>query len=175
MRRIAGATLLLAASLVLLAPTARAEAFYFGGSYTQSDLKLDVGGSSFKDDADGWKGFVGLNFIDYFGLELAYYDLGTFNPLVQSNELSGYSLAARGIWPLGEHFELSARLGVTRWDVRTNSSIKEDGTDVTYGIGAAGIIGKYVEIRAEYEILQLDIQSADADVDIISLGFAIRF
>jgi OOP family OmpA-OmpF porin len=168
MKKILSVAVVLAVALVMFAPTSEAT-FYLGASATQTKVSLDDSG--FNEDDIGWKGFVGYNFIRYFGLELSYYDMGKLSDSAESIELSAAALSARGILPLGKHFELFAKVGYMAWDAKRSAVGDLDDFDLTYGAGAAVIIGSHFEIKAEYEILDVD----GADVDLISLGVAWRF
>jgi OOP family OmpA-OmpF porin len=175
MKRILGVAVVMAVALVMFSPSAQAE-FYLGASAMQTNLKVEDASIEFNEDDLGWKVFGGYNFIKYFGLELGYYDMGKPSSDQGEVKLKGAALAARGILPLGKHFEFSARLGYMAWDASVSGDEGEDGADLTYGLGAAVIIGSHAEIRLEYEIVDAGASDVDRiDIEIISLGAAFRF
>ena len=71
--------------------------------------------------------------------------------------------------------DLLARVGAIDWDASISSpglgSFSDDGTDLTYGVGAQFRVWS-LSLRAEYE--RFDISDAD-DVDMISLGVTWTF
>jgi OOP family OmpA-OmpF porin len=168
MNRILRVVLLLGVALVLYSPRAEAS-FYLGASATQTKLSIDESGIN--DEDLGWKAFAGYNFIKFFGMELTYYDMGKLSGGAETAELTAMSLAARGILPLGKHFELFAKVGYTGWSAKIDFSPDLDEYDLTYGAGFAVILGSHFEIKAEYEVLDV----SDAEIDLISLGLAWRF
>jgi OOP family OmpA-OmpF porin len=166
MQRMLGIAVVLVAALVMFTPAAEAGA-YVGASFT--DTAVDVKDIDFDESDSGFKIFGGWNFLKFLGLEGGYYDMG--KPSNSSDELdvSAWALSARGILPLGKHFELFGKAGYMAWEI--DGSLDDDDFDLTYGVGAAVIIGSRLSIRAEYEILDVD----DADIDLYSLGAAFRF
>ena len=178
MKRTLGVAVVMAVALVMFSPSAQAE-FYVGASATSTTAQAKS--ENFDEDDIGWKIYGGYNFIKYFGLELDYRDMGSFaeSGSPSSADLTAAALSARGILPLGKHFELSARLGYMAWDLKGDNTVSDDDFDLTYGLGAAFIIGSHVEIRLEYEILEFTASegtnATDVDVDTISLGAAFRF
>jgi len=167
MKRTLGVALLLMAALVVFAPSSDAGA-YLGAGVTQTTLKL--GDFPFDEHDSGAKLFAGWSFFRFFALEAGYYDLGNPGNSQFDLEPRAVSLAARGILPLGKHWELSAKAGYMGWDLGS-SPTDDNGVDPTYGVGAAVVFAKHVSIRAEYECLNLDF----GDMKIYSLGAAFRF
>jgi OOP family OmpA-OmpF porin len=155
-------------ALLVFAPGAMAGG-YVGGSILETKLAIDEDG--FDEDDTGWKVFGGYNFFRFFGLEAAYYDMGEPTGNDYSADLNAWALSARGILPLGKHFELFAKVGYMAWEADLSDGFSDDDTDLTYGAGVAIIFGSHVEVRAEYEVLDVD----DADLDIVSVGAAFRF
>ena len=169
-KRILGFAFVTGLALVLFAPAAMAGG-YVGGSIVQTKLSIDSDG--FDEDDTGWKVYGGFNFFKFFGLEAGYFDMGEPKEKSTGNsaELTAWALSARGILPLGSHFELFAKAGYMVWDAKLSDGFSDDDADVIYGAGVAIILGSHVEIRAEYEILDV----SGADVDLVSVGAAFRF
>ncbi|MDJ0929479.1 MAG: outer membrane beta-barrel protein [Gammaproteobacteria bacterium] len=90
--------------------------------------------NDFKESDVSWKVFAGYRFIENFGIEVGYIDLGkpegsfcfTDNPPIGSQcegrewdvsvEVDGWNIDAVGILPLGSNWEVFAKLGVYAWD-----------------------------------------------------------
>jgi opacity protein-like surface antigen len=88
-------------------------------------------------------------------------------------EADGISLSAVGFLPVGP-VDLFARVGAIDWSADISSpglgSGSDDGTDLTYGVGAQFRVWS-LSVRAEYEMFDVD----DADVDMISVGVTWTF
>jgi hypothetical protein len=148
---------------------------YLGGSVGQSSLQVD----DFNYDADstGYKLIAGWRFLDWLAVEGNYIDFGSGDDSVDGtrieSEADGVSLSAVGFLPVGP-VDLFARVGAVDWSADLSSSglgsESDDGTDLTYGVGAQFRVWS-LSIRAEYEIFDIE----DADVDMISLGVTWTF
>ena len=169
MKRILSVAVVLAAALVLFAPTSHAK-IYVGGSITQTSLDVEDSSIDFDEDDTGAKIFAGWTFFKFFGLEAGYYDMGNPENNQIKADITAFGLSARGILPIGKHFELFAKAGYMAWDLESNVG-DDDDEDLIYGAGAAWVFGEHFSIRGEYEILDVD----GADVDLYSLGAAFRF
>jgi OOP family OmpA-OmpF porin len=149
---------------------------YVGASYMSSSADFQIGLENDSADSDGWKIFGGYNLMKYFGVELTYYDLGSFDPTEGDDPINAditvFDFAARGILPLGERFALFARLGYSTVDVDFGSGDGSSARDweVLYGIGASVDLGKSFGIRAEWESWNVE-----TSLDAWSLGAYFRF
>jgi OOP family OmpA-OmpF porin len=146
-----------------------------------SSAEFQPGSQTLKDSSSGWKIFGGHNFVEYFGIELTYYDLGSFNQTAGIESIKAdirvFDLSGRGIIPLGERFELFAKLGFSSVDVDlqytsgfTTTDLSARDWEFLYAIGAAVKLGERFGIRAEYEGWDVP-ESLDA----WSIGLTIRF
>lgn len=152
---------------------------YLGGSVGQSGLEIDEVGDSFDYDADatGYKLIAGWRFLDWLAVEGNYIDFGSGDDSVGGvkieSEADGLSLSAVGFLPLGP-VDLFARVGAVDWSADLSSpgfgSAGDDGTDLTYGVGAQFRVWS-LGIRAEYEIFDIE----DVDVSMISVGVTWTF
>lgn len=167
MKRILSVGVVMVAAVMLFAPTAHAE-IYVGGSVTQT--AIDIDNVNFDEDDTGFKIFGGWTFFKFVGLEAGYYDMGNQENLLEDIEITAYALSARGILPIGDHFEIFAKAGYMIWDLESPNG-DEDDNDIIYGAGIAFVFGGHLSIRAEYEILDVD----GADIDLYSIGAAFRF
>jgi OOP family OmpA-OmpF porin len=182
----------LAAGTALAATQASAQAF-LGGSIGQSDIDDDITDglitSGTVDGKDtGWKIFGGYMFNRHFGIEGAYVDLGeaSYSGEFQGAavtggkvEVSGLNIAAIGSYPVNEQFAIFGKVGLFIWEAEANDqtagigafSAKEDGTDISFGLGVGYHFTRNLGVRAEWERFSTD----DADADLISIGLVWRF
>ena len=190
------ATKMFAAAVLVLSglfavSQASAQGFYIGGSVGQSDMDdgnttgLITSGSVDGSDT-GYKIFGGYEFNKHFGLELAYVDLGKASysgtffgaPVTGGTvETWGLNFSAVGTLPLGSNFALFGKVGFFTWESKASDvtggvpfSGKDDGTDVSYGLGASYNFTKNFGIRAEWERFK-----AVGDIDLLSIGVVYKF
>jgi len=148
---------------------------YLGASVGQSGLQIDD--FDYDADATGYKIIAGWRFLDWLAVEGNYVDFGSGDDRVAGTkietEADGISLSAVGFLPVGP-VDLFARVGAIDWSADLSSpglgSDSDDGTDLTYGIGAQFRVWS-LSIRAEYEMFDID----DADLDMISVGVTWTF
>ena len=162
--------------------------------------------NDFKESDVSWKVFGGYRFFDYLALEAGYVDLGkpngsscfTDNPptgsICESREwdvsvdVNGWSVDAVGILPLGENWELFAKLGVYGWDGKARgidrvsappgrpaapgsmAAVDADGEDLKVGFGGSVRVAKRISLRAEFEWFDVDL----AD-DLWAINFSLVF
>ena len=165
---------LVATALYLFLPsTAWAGTLFVGASVGQTTLDFSSEGYRIDADDTGYKGFVGYRVFKFFGAELQYTDLGTFED--GSLEASGKLAAVYGMGflPVTPAFDIFGKLGGARWDTEITGALNSDrsGSDLVYGAGLQFSIIKLVAIRAEWEKFKLD----DQDVNFVSLGAQIQF
>ena len=156
---------------------------YLGAGIGQSSVEFDgdIAGSDFNFDADttAYKIIAGWRFIDWLAVEANYVDLGSGDDRVLGEtietDVDGFSASLVGFLPIGP-VDAFARVGAIDWSADVASPglgirDSDDGTDLTYGIGAQFRVWS-LGIRAEYEVFDL----GDADnVDMISLGVTWTF
>lgn len=170
---------------------ALAQAF-IGGSIGQSDIDDEVttglitsGSVDGKDTA--WKIFGGYMFNRNFGVEAAYIDLGevsysgSFGGLPVTGgkvEITGFNIAALGVYPVNEQFSVFGKLGLIMWEAEASDttagvpfSQKIDGTDISFGLGVGYNFTRNLGLRAEWELFKTD----DGDASLLSLGILFRF
>jgi len=156
------------------------EGFYVGASIGMSDVTAhysakesdSIDGTYYKDKVDfsgsdfAWNIYVGYDFNKYLAAEFGYMDLGSPSDQVDKGsveggtykqtaevKLNGIDLAVVGKVPLGESWDVHARLGLIWWtpeetlttnvkftDNTTYKDVykeKADGTDLLFGIGGS--------------------------------------
>lgn len=186
----AAAVLGLSASLAV--SQASAQGFYIGGSFGTSDIDdgnaipgLITSGSVDGKDT-GTKFFGGYQFSRNLGLELAIVDLGkasysgTFLGLPVTGgtvKTSGLNFSAVGTWPLNANFDFFGKVGFFNWESKASDvtggvpfSGKEDGTDLSFGLGVTYNMTKNFGIRAEWEQFK-----AVDNISLLSVGVAYKF
>ena len=164
-----------ALALTSLPALAADNGIYLGASVGQSGLQVDD--FNYDADATGYKLIAGWRFIDWLAVEANYLDFGSGDDTVFGDkietEADGISLSAVGFLPVGP-VDLFARVGAVDWSADISSpgfgSDSDDGTDLTYGIGAQFRVWS-LSIRAEYEMFDV----SDADLDMISVGVTWTF
>jgi len=162
-------------ALASLPAVAADNGIYLGGSVGKRKLQVDD--FNFDASATGYKLIAGWRFLDWLAVEGNYIDFGSGDDTVEGNKIEsdadGVSLSAVGFLPVGP-VDLFARVGAVDWNADLSSpgidSGGDDGTDLTYGIGAQFRVWS-LSIRAEYEIFDV----SDADLDMISVGVTWTF
>lgn len=185
-------TALLATTLLASAPAIAAEdgGFYVGAG--AGSFGVDVSdveeGIAFNDDDTSFKLFGGYNFNKYFGVELEYldggtasesYDLGEGATLDIDIDTSGFNASIVGMIPIGERFNLFAKLGMIFWDVDYSADFdgvifdeSDSGEDLSWGLGAGFDFTERFGARIEYQ--EFDVHDADS-VDLISASVTWSF
>jgi OOP family OmpA-OmpF porin len=154
---------------------------YLGASYLNTSAEFQTSLETYDTSSSGWKIFGGYNMMKYFGVEVTYYDLGSFDASTDIESIDAgikvFDLCGRGILPLGKRFELFARLGYSSVDVdfqKTTGFVTTDASardwELLYGAGATLKIGKTIGIRAEYEAWDVE-----TSLDTWSLGLVFGF
>ena len=162
-------------ALTTLPAVAADNGIYLGASVGQSGLEIDD--FDYDASATGYKLIAGWRFLDWLAVEGNYVDFGSGDDRIAGTkietEADGFSLSAVGFLPIGP-VDLFARVGAVDWSADISSpgfgSGSDDGTDLTYGVGAQFRVWS-LSIRAEYEMFDV----SDADLDMISVGVTWTF
>jgi OOP family OmpA-OmpF porin len=175
MRNSIPAALLAAVTLAGAPALAADNGVYLGAGVGASGLEDDE--LDFDGDATGYKVIAGWRFLDWLAVEGNYVDFGSADDTVLGERIEadadGMSLSALVFLPVGP-VDLFGRVGAVDWSADVSSvsigDFSDDGTDLTYGIGAQFRLGS-LSLRAEYELFEL----GDSDVDMISVGITWTF
>ncbi|MCU0977195.1 MAG: outer membrane beta-barrel protein [Steroidobacteraceae bacterium] len=175
MRKSVPAGLLVALALAASPAIAADNGIYLGAGVGASGIEDDE--VDFDADATGYKVIAGWRFLDWLAVEGNYVDFGSADDTVLDErieaEADGLSLSALVFLPIGP-VDLFGRVGVVDWSADVSSvsfgDFDDDGTDLTYGVGAQFRLGS-LGLRAEYERFEL----GDSDVDMISVGVTWTF
>lgn len=166
--------------------------FYVGGSLGQSSFDKEIVRELITlgtvDTSDtGFKVFGGYQFNRNVGLEVAYVDLGKASysgfagpdPVIGGKvEVTGVNLSAIGAWPVAPNFDVFGKIGFLSWEDKASDvtggvpfSDKIEGTDLSFGFGAAWHLTRNVRLRVEWERFRVD----DTDADLFSVGAVYKF
>ena len=143
---------------------------YFGAGIGDFGVEVD----DFDASDTGFKVFGGYRFMDYFAAELEYIDGGTAEDGVAEIDVSGWNVSGLGRLPLGEKFNVFAKLGMIFWDADLGGIARgsESGEDFSWGIGAGYSLTEQFGVQVEYQGFEI----SDADtVDMISLSGTWQF
>jgi OOP family OmpA-OmpF porin len=176
----------------LLATTQASAQAFIGGSIGQSTYDSNVAdglitsGSVDKKDT-GFKLFGGYMFNQNFGVEGAYVDLGKasysgdfFGFPVTGGKVgvTGFNLAALVNLPVTRDFSVFGRVGMFMWDAKANDttggipfSAKNDGSDVSYGLGIGYDFTRNMGVRAEWDRFKFE----ESGANLLSVGLVLKF
>ncbi len=134
----------------------------------QASVDFDSGTEVIPFDADdtAWRVFAGYRFSPWFAFEVTYSDLGEFTDDLAADRLRigyrGVTPWLVGTWPIGP-IELVARAGyfinTTEFEI-VNATERLTGSEsndsVTFGAGVGVMLGDHINVRLEYERMDLD-------------------
>jgi OmpA-OmpF porin, OOP family len=159
--------------------------FYAGVGIGNGTIEVDE--VDFDESDTAFKIFGGYSFNENFAVELTYLDGGAPEMTVSGiggtgsveAEVTGLNVAALGRIPLASTFAIFGKIGLTSYDVeatgRINNQVIIQGSDsseeITYGIGGAFSFGPSFEMRAEYEMADIN----DGDYSLLSVSGLFRF
>ena len=206
-KSIATTVLVLSGLVTASQSLAQEKGFYLGGSVGQSKIDSDIAfpgliSSGTVDGKDtGYKVFGGYQFNQYFGLDLAWVDLGKASysgsffgaPVTGGTvKLSGLNFSVVGTVPLNPDFALFGKLGVFAWNAKASDttfgvpfSATDNGADLSVGLGASYNFTKNVSVRLEWERFKagggddattgFPNVTSSANIDLLSVGLVYKF
>ena len=156
--------------------------FYAGGGAGRVELKDNIAGVGVELTGTGYQVFGGYRFNEFGSLEVAYLDAGTPDDTVLGwrVESDASAIQVSALWqvPINDRFEAYVRFSVVDWEAEhtaTNGlffgTLKTDGTDAGFGIGAGFQITPGLGLRAEYAGAEFD----GTDFRSLSLAALFRF
>jgi OOP family OmpA-OmpF porin len=155
--------------------------WYAGGSLGQMEAEGDCpGGWSCDRNDTSFKIFGGYRINRNFAAEAFYADWGKIKVsrgvVNATGELSSLGLAALGILPVGQQFELFGKLGLARTEQKATGSApgvsltnRDTGSELILGVGGAFNFTRNLALRAEWERLN------DSEANVLSLGLQYKF
>ena len=166
-------------SLCLLAGTASAE-FGIGASVGYVTLEDSAEDLEFEGTDTGYKVFANWMFNDYIGIEGGFVDFGApdddIEDLLSEIDANGWNAYIVGNIPLGDYFDIFAKVGAIGWEADT--SIEgvlvgtDDGTDLAASVGLRLNLGDHFGIRGELD--WYDVSEADT-AWMAGVGIEFRF
>ena len=142
------------------ASTQAVPSFYIGAEVGQGDAGLE--------DDIGYKLFGGYQFHRNLAAEVGYGILVDKDDV----EVTALEFVAVGIWPLGNNFSLLGKVGFANWEFDAASrGVSEDGTDLTWALGAQWDFSRNLGIRATYQRYETD----PDETDWINIGVVWKF
>ena len=160
------------------------QAGYVGLNIGQSkyDLRSGIGGFAFDDSDTAFKIYTGGYFNPYFGVELGYLHAGEATRIGGTTKAQGLNLSLIGRAPLGEQFDVFAKLGTTYGRTRTSgfsgtgvATGKDSGFGLSYGLGVRWAFTPQWAAVLEWERHRFHFADGRSDVDLTSLGLQYRF
>ena len=199
--RLLAAALLVLAGLVAASGTSAQPGFYIGASGGKSDFDNDIAtglitSGTVDTQSSGFKIFGGYQFNDYFGLDIAYVDLGkaTYSgsyygvPVTGGKvEVWGLNLSAVGTYPFNSTFAVFGKVGLFVWEANAKDttggipfSDTVGGGDFSFGVGLSVRFTKNLSARIEWERFGLSgsdyYNSYDlGSADLLSAGIVYKF
>jgi OOP family OmpA-OmpF porin len=201
--RLLAAGLLALGGLVAAFPALAQSGLYIGGSAGKSDIDDEIAipylitSGTVDGKSSGFKIFGGYQFSEYFGLDLAYVDLGKarysgsyFGTPVTGGSVDvwGLNFSAVGTLPVGAGFAVFGKLGLFAWEATARDTTgnypfrsTEYGGDFSLGVGFSYNFTKNISARMEWERFGLgggggyDYNIDLGRVDFLSLGMAYKF
>jgi len=198
-----------AGALLASAPAFAADdsGWYVGaglGNFALSSESIDISeggleintGRDFDGSDFAFKILGGWQLNKYIAFEGEYFDggsaedkfdftyLGYDGQLTIKADTTGWVFSGLGILPLGDSFNVFAKLGFVMWDVDAKGVVKilgeqesgslgsESGTDFAWGIGGTWNITDAMGLRAEYQ--QFEISDFNS-VDLATASFIYKF
>lgn len=173
-------------------------------AFAGQGLPVASGSSSLEDSDMAWSIFGGYRFSPYLAVEAGYSDLGTaeyrssgtidvLGVQVPANfdidfETNGFTVAGIGTAPLGDMFDVHARLGMffadsevglssTVADVSVGDSLSASSQELFYGVGAAMDFGANWSLSLDwqqYKDVGEEDETDETDVNSITLALIFR-
>ncbi|MFC4309394.1 outer membrane beta-barrel protein [Steroidobacter flavus] len=154
--------------------------FYLGAGLGTTSIEDDDTG--FDGDDTGFKLFLGYNVYPNFALEVTYFDGAKPEERVNNFAIqvaaTGVNFSALGRLPLGDIFTAYGRVGFAKYDTdislrlgNLRGSDSDSSTDLSYGIGGAFNVGAKIEVRGEYEVVDV----SGGDFNVLSVSGLYKF
>lgn len=164
--------------------------FYAGLHFGQSGAECAAAAGISCDDSDtAWKILGGYQFTRNLAVEAGYVNLGEITITGGGSRLvvetTGWDLVGVGSFPINNQFSVYGKLGFHSSDTEIGSA-KDDGIDLTFGIGARYDFSRNLGVRAEWQRYGsvaapaatsgvLVVQAQEFDIDVVSVGLVWKF
>jgi OOP family OmpA-OmpF porin len=187
----------LALGMLVAATPASPQGIYIGASAGSTNFDSDIAtglitSGTVDKSSSGYKLFLGYEFSEHFGAEIAYVDLGNASysgsyfglPVTGGTvEVWGLNLSAVGTLPLNSTFALFGKVGLFAWEAKSKDttggvpfSDVVSGGDFSFGAGLRIRFTKNLSAHAEWERFGLTGYDYDlGNADMLSVGIAYKF
>jgi opacity protein-like surface antigen len=166
---------LLIAPLLYGTATAADNGVYIGAALGQSEQALRESSINLKDQALGFKAFVGVRPIDLLAVELNYIDFGSASNAGAEADTRAGALFLVGYLPLPlPLLDVYGKAGAAAWKIDASNpvvSLSESDSSFAWGAGAALHFGSF-GVRLEYEKFN---SSGNRNLELLSLGVTYTF
>ncbi len=173
---------MLGTSAVLPAETVVDGSWFIEAGVSNASSSLESAEFAVDGDETGWTLGVGYSLNRLLAVQVAYHDLGSGHAAtdcpppnvclvenLDTVDISGYSLAATGSYPVTDAFDVFGRVGLMSWDVDFDNFARDaSGEDVLFGVGVAYTFADSWRLSLQYEDYGFDVDSA-------SVGISRRF
>lgn len=167
---------------ILFSSSVYAETFFgAGGGYTKFSIDYTSTPSfEFEDQVNNGKIFIGYEFDSLKGLakfETSYDYYGDWNPNIQKDVLSSFSVVWTPSIEIANGTFITARLGAFRWnsDISSENRVVESqggsAVDVFYGISFETPLVDKLSIRFDYDVHDIDYVQFDTFMMLLTLKF----
>ena len=131
----------------------------------------DIDTPKVDDEAFGYNVSIGYQFLNYFGVEARWNDLGEFKEGAAKVDVDGWNLDFIGGYPITQRIGISGRIGYYDFDGKVTGGGKADQDGLKLGIGLGSQVGNII-IRP-----QIAWYDTDSGVDLwaLELNFAYKF
>lgn len=161
---------------------AAANEFYVFGAIGNTDSTVFLGGQNrIGDDGTRWTLGAGYEFSSNFSVQASYADFGSHYgetdcppgfaclviPVPTEADLTGIALSLTGNLPLTDYLDAYGKIGVLSWDLEfdgISAAFDTSGEDLLYGAGLRWSVDNHWDLFAEYERVDLDIDTASIGV-----------
>jgi len=133
----------------------------------------------YKASSSSYRLGVGYTLNDFISIEGYYADFGKADDNINGGKIkesaNGLGAAVAASLPLNDAFSLFAKLGIISWHSTAKSnmkSVKDDGSDLTYGIGGAYNFTTTVGLRLEFE--KADFNGVDVKTMLANIVYRIN-
>lgn len=164
--------------------------FYAGLHFGQSSAECaSAPGVSCDDSDSAWKILGGYQFNRNLAVEVGYANLGEITITGGGSRLvvetTAWDLVGVGSFPINNQFSVYGKLGFHSSETEIGSA-KDDGIDLTYGIGVRYDFSRNLGVRAEWQRYgsvaapaatsgALSARAQEFDIDVLSLGLVYKF
>ena len=172
--------------------------FYVGATLglTSSKANINTTGYSVDKTENGVKAFIGYQYNKFLSIEGFVANLGggsaskTISSITYDFSVSTKTVGLAGvaIYPMHEMFNPFIKIGVHRWNSKTNTTVtnistkasmsvskKHSGSDILYGFGFNSNLAEDVAVRVEWERYNLGNGSNLKNTDFYSVALIYKF